>query len=205
MCADETSEALFTAVRHQAEAEKQEIFAKARQEADCLQAQADAEIARLKAEAVSRANKELLLETDRLLGRARMDKGLSLLRAKRGLLQEAFEQARREIQALPHGDGYQGTLQALIAEAIEIAGDNAELTIAKSEKDLCKTAVAEMGFSCSLKPSDHPPGTVIATSGDGHRRIDNSLYTRLRTAEMLRRHEIAALLFGRRDHQGDAK
>jgi len=205
VCADETSEALFTAVRHQAEAEKQEIFAKARQEADRVQAQADAEIARLKAEAVSRTNKELLLETDRLLGRARMDKGLSLLRAKRELLQEVFDQARREIQALPHGDVYQGILQTLIAEAIAVAGDDAEVTIAESEKDLCMTVVAKLGSACSLKPSDHRPGTVIAISTDGHRRVDNSLHTRLRKAEMLRRHEIAALLFGRRDHQGDAK
>lgn len=205
MCADETSEALLAAVRRQAEEERQEILAQAQREAQAIEAQADAQIERLKAEALNEANKAILIETDRLLGQARRDKSYALLCAKRRLLLQAFEQAGREIEALPHSDDYANILQTLMAEAVAAAGDNACLIVAKSEKALGKAAAAKLDVACSVKPSDHPPGTVIAASADGHRRIDNSLHRRLSKTEALRKHEIATLLFGSRDGQSNAQ
>ena len=197
MCADEDSDALLKAVHRQAEAEKAEILSQGRAEAQEICARAEAEIKKLEAEALRQADRELVAGKDRLLGQARMDKRNSLHCAKGKVLRDVFQQAGRDILTLRDGDGYRGILLALIGEAVGALGPGACVVVAKSDKGFCEGIAEELGGDCTIKASADDPGTVIATSADGRRRTDNSLYSRLARVEALSKHDVAAVLFGR--------
>ena len=164
---------LFGAIEERAGEERTRIREDAETRARAILEEADAEIRRLKAEAVRGLERELASEAQRLVGEARMKGRGEGLQVKRRLLEEAFARARAEIERLRDSPGAAAAMELLSAEAS-----------------------AAVGEPCAVKVDAHA-GSVVAASPDGRRRADNSLHTRLDRAKAACEAEVAGLLFGR--------
>jgi len=164
---------LFSAIEERAGEERARIRAEAETRARLTLEEAEAEIQRLKAEALRGLERELASEAQRLVGEARMKARGEGLQLKRRLLEEAFARARAELQRLCASPEAAGALEMLSAEAS-----------------------AAVGEPCSVDV-DVEKGSVLAASSDGRRRADNGLFSRLERAQAAFEAEVAGLLFGR--------
>ena len=170
---EQEPEQLFSAIEERAGEERARIRAEAETRVRVTLEEADAEIQRLKAEAMRGLERELASEAQRLVGDARMKARGEGLQVKRRLLEEAFARARREIERLGASPDAAAVLEMLSAEAS-----------------------AAVGEPCTVDV-DRKKGTVVAASSDGRRRADNSLLARLDRAQAAYEPEVAGLLFGR--------
>jgi len=191
----ENVDALLSAMRAQAQEEKDAILAEAETKVREIQKRADAQIEKLKADAMREVDAQVCVESDRILGQARMYKRAKLLSAKRRLIKAAFDRAREELTTFCGTSEYGDALEALIREAVEAAAGDASIEVAAQDVDRCNAALAKLGIEHHAQASGQPPGTVVATSADGRRKIDNSLATRLARAEAIMEQEVAARLF----------
>ena len=164
---------LFSAIEERAGEERARIREEAETRARVTLEDAEAEIRRIKAEAVRGLERELASEAQRLVGEARMKARGEGLQVKRRLLDEAFARARAEVQRLCASAGAAAVLEVLSAEA-----------------------TAAVGEPCTVDV-DLKKGSVVAASADGKRRADNSLHSRLDRAQTAFEAEVADLLFGR--------
>ena len=193
---DHNVQALISAMREKAESEKSEILAEAQAKAGKILARGDAEIAGLKAEAEKQLEYEVVDEKGKLLGHVRLKKRERLLAVKERALKEAFGRARDKLLDLCGGDDYESAVKMLISEAIEENGNCGEISVASEDEALCRSRLAEMGHSCTVKASGPGPGVVVARSRDGRKTVDNSILIRLTKVEAGMIHEVAGILFG---------
>ncbi|MFI5367799.1 MAG: V-type ATP synthase subunit E [Spirochaetia bacterium] len=164
---------LFSAIEERAGEERARIHEEAETRARVTLEEAEAEIQRLKAEALRGLEREMASEAQRLVGDARMKTRGEGLQVKRRLLAEAFARARTEVERLCASPNAAAALEILSAEAS-----------------------AAVGEPCSVEV-DVKKGSVVAVSSDGRRRADNSLLSRLNRAQAAFEAEVAGLLFGR--------
>lgn len=192
----ENVDALLSAMRAEAETEREAILSEARAKAHDIAQRADTEIEKLKAEALQRLDIQMRQESDRVLGKARMYKRGKLLSAKRELIKEAFDRAGDELARLCKTSEYRNVVERLIREAVGALGSEVEIEVAAQDTDMCDELAAEMGINRAARAAGDGPGTVAATTVHGRRRVDNSLPTRLAKAESVAVQEVARLLFG---------
>jgi vacuolar-type H+-ATPase subunit E/Vma4 len=170
---EQNPEQLFSAIEERAGEERARIRAEAETRVRVTLGETDAEIERLRAEAMRGLERELASEAQRLVGEARMTARGEGLQVKRRLLEEAFTRARAEIERLCSSPDAPAALEALSAEASAAVGE---------------PCVVEVG---------RDKGSVVAASPDGRRRADNSLIARLGRAQTAYEAEVAGLLFER--------
>ncbi len=169
--------ALFGAIAEKAAGERERILADAAARVGDILAAADAECARLRAEAEAGLEKELATEGQRLLGEARMHARMARLRSRRSMLSDVFRMAGEEIERLREGPGAARAFVLLAAEAKAAVGEPCTAEVQEAE------------------------GRVQASSADGRRQADNGLKSRLRRAETAAEPEVARLLFGQGDRR----
>jgi vacuolar-type H+-ATPase subunit E/Vma4 len=170
---EQEPEPLFSAIEERAGEERARIREEAETGARVTLEEADAEIERLKAEAIRGLERELASEAQRLVGEARMKARGEGLQVKRRLLEETFARARVEIERLCATPEAAAALETLSAEAS-----------------------AAVGQPCVVDV-DGKNGSVVAASSDGRRHADNSLRARLDRAQAVYEADVADLLFGR--------
>jgi vacuolar-type H+-ATPase subunit E/Vma4 len=164
--------ALFDAIEERAGEERARLIAEAEARAQEIGAAAHAECARMKADAMAGLEHELAAEQQRLLGEARMKARAEGLAARRQLLVEAFQRAEKEIAARKAGPGLGRAMEALAEEARAAVGEPCTVDLSAAE------------------------GRVTASSADGKRSAENSLEGRLKRAQTVAEHLVAARLFG---------
>jgi V/A-type H+/Na+-transporting ATPase subunit E len=187
---------LMSALVRQAEVERERIAAETRKAIEETLKGAEAEAVRLLESAERELEREMASEKDRILGRLRMEEGKRRLLLKREVLRKVFERARERISKRYGSEEYPRVLKRLIGEALSALGENGDLVVSSKDLELCSPLVAQMGSTCTIRGEGEEPGTVIALSSDGARKVDNSLSTRLERARVVLEPEVSRLLFG---------
>ena len=196
MSAEQDKDALLAMMRQQGEAEKAEILAQAQADVEQVYAQAEDEIQALTAQSRHQSEIQIAQESERVLGRVQMENRSELSAARNRLLEQAFERAGQEIGKSHDSAAYRSVLKTLIEEAIASVGPDGCITVANQDMELCETIMAEKQCECSVQTQGDQPGTVIATSQNGRRRVNNSTEIRLTRVEQLMKQDIARILFG---------
>jgi vacuolar-type H+-ATPase subunit E/Vma4 len=191
----EEHDKLLQTVREQATLDRDKVLAQAQDQVRIIEAQTRDEIEQIERQIQAEAQRAIALERDRLSGQAKVAFRLARQASRVRLIKQAFAQAGNTLAALPQSPKYRDILGALIAEALDIVGPEAEIKVAASEETLCRAWIRSQGLRCSLQAVEAEPGTVLVISPDGTREVDNSLATRLSRAESLCSHEVAAILF----------
>ena len=119
---------------------------------------------------------------------------VELLELKRKLLDETFQTARAKQRNMMTGNVYARCIAKLIEEAVATVGDEVRVSVAESDRQICRDVLDRMGVSGTVDVADEP-GTIIVTSRQGRKRVDNSLSTRIARAESLMQDQVARILF----------
>ena len=191
----EEHDKLLQTVRAQAALDRDKVLAKAKDQICVIEAQTRDGIEQIQRQIQAEAQQAIGLEKDRLSGQANVAFRLARQASRVRLVKEVFAQAGKALAALPQSPKYRDILGALIVEALDIVGPEAQIKVAASEETLCRAWMRSQGLRCALQAIEAEPGTVLVISPDGTREVDNSLATRLSRAESLCCHEVAAILF----------
>ena len=195
MPADQDTDALVAMMQQQGEAEKAEILAQAQADVEQVYAQAENEIQSLAAQSQRQSEIQIAQESERVLGRAQMESRSELSAARNRLIKQAFERGGQEIAKSYNSAEHKSVLKTLIEEAIAAVGPGGCITVFDQDMELCDTIIAEKQCECSVQAQGNQPGTVIATSQNGRRRVNNSIEARLTRVEQLMKQDIARILF----------
>jgi vacuolar-type H+-ATPase subunit E/Vma4 len=194
---DTGAELLWQDIQAQADRERAEIDARAEQQLQQARERAEEEIRRVELRAEREWQGRIEGERETLLGRNRLEERRARLAARRQSLDRVFTEAGRRIQAARQSEGYAALLGRLVREALLEAGTGAELVVSASEEPLCTRLLRESGLEAAVRGEEGlPPGTVLALSADGRRRVDNGLERRLERARAVLEDEVARLLWG---------
>ena len=191
----EEHDKLLQTVREQAALDRDKILEQAQAQIRVIEAQTRDEGEQIQRQIQAEAQQAIVLEKDRLSGQAKAAFRLARQASRVRRVKQAFGQAGKALAALPQSPEYGDILGALIVEALDILGAEAQIKVAASEEALCRAWIRSQGLKCALQAIEAEPGTVLAITLDGTREVDNSLATRLSRAESLCSHEVASILF----------
>ena len=192
----------------QIEALKEEIWRRARERADQILREAEAEASRIIEEASrrmeelarSRIEPEKLLLRRRIIGKAISDGRRMIIMAKNEVVERAFEKAveklRREAES--KSEAYVNFLRRSLERALEyISGpDIDEVVIYANESDLNLVASMVKDAPVRVRLEKSPIiGGVNVLSADGRKSYYSSIESRLEALKLILREKVANLLF----------
>lgn len=165
-------EQLLSVVKAKAENERSNILSDAEAGRRKIIAETDAEIEKMKSEAGRQTEKEIRVESDRILGSVRAERRNRLLRVKREIIDDAFKRARDKLTELIESDEYPKISKALVREAVDAVGGDGRVEAGRGQ------------------------GAIIVSTKNGRRRVDNGLMTRLARVETISIDHVAHRIFG---------
>ncbi len=188
--------ALLAAIRKTAESEKAEIAAQGEQEIAGINDRAEAEVNRLRGEALAHLEDQLRAESDRILSTARLEINNRLAHEKNKALEQVFELASKEIAALVNCKDSKEIFKRLGHEAVgRIDSDKVHLRISELDLPLWESLKKDLPTSILVESCDRPKGTVIAESSDRLQSVDNSIDARMEMAREVMASQLAEHLF----------
>jgi len=188
---------LLNAINEKADAEKAEMRAQAEHEIAGIDETTEAQIEQFREEALAQLDGQLHLESECIVGRAKLDIRDRLIETKNEVLDEVFERAGGRMAAFDDAETYKDIFRRLVEEALGgIDDEDVRLRISVTDLPVWESLKGDFPASISAVPCDGPKGTVIVEIDGGSRSIDNSIETRLEMARGLMRRELAEILFG---------
>jgi vacuolar-type H+-ATPase subunit E/Vma4 len=187
--------AILGAIEREATAEAEATIGAARDQAARLVTDARTTADARVAEAVAVAEPAFAAEAVRIVNAAR----LRLLRRRAELGTAAFEAAWHEAgQRLgrlvaTNDERWSAGLRAVTAEALEMVGSGASVTVPTGEAALVAALVAAHGGTLVTVDGDAPPGPLVR-SRDGRIEVDATLPARLDRARVSLAGDVAAAL-----------
>jgi len=194
---------LLAAIKETADAEKAEMRAQAEQEITKINEHTKAQIDQFRNKELYRLDAQLQMESECIVGRAQLEIRDRLIAAKNDALREVFNLANEKIAELYDTKTYKEIFKRLVTEAIDKANcDDMVLRISKTDLSIFESLKGDFPVSISVTPLDSPKGTVVVEIDSGSQSLDNSIETRLKTAQDLMRTELVEILFDS-DTSGD--
>jgi V/A-type H+-transporting ATPase subunit E len=182
---DENIKALSRAVLADAQGKAQQIMADAIAKADGIRLHAKEQAKVEKEQILARAYQEAEQIRNQSIASAHLKARTILLEQREKVLMNVFEQASQEITALQQGTDYENIVVNLLKDALLHLGDKQALIRADQKtqacltKDLLADISKETGISLKLgRPLQQGIGVMVQTM-DGHRQYDNTFEARL--------------------------
>jgi len=178
-------EALERAILQEADGEAQQVLSEAQDEADHIRQDFRARSEREVGPIIQKAQRKAERSHSHLIATAQLEAQNLKLQRRESLLEQAFDKARERAASLTHQAGYRQVVHRLVVEAIGHIGSD-EVTIRADEhtrnlfdNQFVAELEQELGAQIHIgEPLKRNTGVVVETR-DGHRRIDNTLETRL--------------------------
>ena len=187
---------LLAAIKETADAEKTEMRAQTEQEIAKINEHTTAQVDRFRNDELAKLDAQLQMESECIVGRARLEIRDRLIAAKNNALREVFNLANEKIAELNDTETYKEIFKRLVIEAIDMANcDDMVLRISKTDLPIFESLKGNLPASISVIPLDCPKGTVVVEIDGGSQSIDNSIETRIKTAQDLMRTELVEILF----------
>jgi len=175
-----SQEALLKAVEEDARLESERLVTEARKEARRLVTEAGREVS----EARSARLKALSIEIEKMrtarINEARVRTGALKLKARLGVMEEAFRRAEKKVEEMPR-ERYRALILRLYGELKERwreAGLNDDYTVTVNPADA--RIIKEAGQEVKTDPEVRLG--VVFTSADGRIRFENTIPSRIRMA-----------------------
>lgn len=189
-------EELLAEMRAKAEAEKRDILQAAEARSREIEENSRRECEGIERDALAEVEAELAAERDRILGEVRTETRSERLALKRTAMQEVLAEAKSEIERRIGGDGYDTALSSLIREGVAFVGSGAEGVVSEQDLALVKKITTSEGLDCRFSGGPVARGSLVLTSSDGRRRVENGLQARLARAHGALSAQVARVLFG---------
>ena len=181
------------AIMEEAREETRRILADAQAQVQSVHQQAQTEADAERDAILRRAREEARALREHTVAAAQLEAQALKLNRREELLKRVFTNARRQLTSVAQWPGYEQIVRRLIGEAA--AKLHADETLIQADERTCRVLSDQMLANLEREldtrmhigePLAHSTGVVLKTL-DGHRRLDNTLETRLdRMQETLR-------------------
>lgn len=199
---DDNMEALSKAILSEARAEADQLLADARSKADGIRQRAQEQVAEIRQEVLARARQEADRLRSQKLATAQLKARTIQLDHREKLLNQVFEKAKSELPSVQQWTDYEGIAHNLLREALEqlrasevvVRADRhtQSLLPQKFLSDISKELGVDIQWG---DPLDEGLGVVVEAS-NGHLQYDNTLQTRLSRMQNSLRAPVYRLLMG---------
>ncbi len=195
-------QALETGIMAQARDEAQRILGDAESKARAIRQQAQTQAEAERKAIVQRVQDEARRAREQVIASAQLEAQSLKLQRREQLLGRVFAAARQNLAALQESPDYPEIVRHLLREAVDhLAADEVRVradpkTQQVLEQGLLAEVEAQAGVHIALgEPLARGVGLVVETP-DGHRRLDNTLETRLSRMQENLRAPVFHILMG---------
>jgi V/A-type H+-transporting ATPase subunit E len=183
-------ENLLAGLQADADAETARLEAETQAEADRIIQEARAEARLFQEQALRAGESELRHEAEQRRANARLDAAAGLREAREDVFQEFLAEVRTRLGALRERPDYRAVLRALIRESLVALPVASILRVDPRDERLARDVLGELGAELDVAAALKTAGGVELASPDG-RAVRNTIEERLANAEPALR-----LLFG---------
>lgn len=200
--AEESIQALTSAVLNEARTEAEQILADAKAKAEAIRQRAQEQAAAERTEVLERASREAEYIRRQVIATTQLKARTLQLERREKLLDSAFEAARQELPTVQQRTDYDQIARRLLREALIHLGTNTARVRADEQTQMLLTGqvlaeiIKELGVQVQLgTPLKRGTGVIVETV-DGHRQYDNTLEARLSRLQNVLRSQVYHLLMG---------
>jgi len=188
---------LIQLLEREAEAERERILAEARERADRIRNEAEAQATALVEAQRRRIASEVEAARVRAQSAATLRATSLILEAKDEQIDRVFELAQTELERISHDPTrYPAILRRLLQEAVEGFEGRVVVECAESDVAAVEAIARELGIEADVRPSPDVGGGVRVRSEDGRFVVENTLTSRLARARQALLSEVAEILWG---------
>ena len=192
-----TYEELLGSIEAAAAERKRELREKAVLESEGIRRAAGVRAAGMREEAMARAREKAAAERARMLGLAREEARMDLLKRRNELFGRAFAAVEVQVRSLRGSPSERPVARRLAGEALGLAGGSDLLVhVDPRDRALFEGILGELGRNCEIATDINGAGGLVVTSRDGRFLVTNTLESRLLRARALLKEEVFSLLSG---------
>jgi vacuolar-type H+-ATPase subunit E/Vma4 len=196
MAPTENLESLLAGMRREAREERERVLAEARVEARGILDQADARVAQIQEEARRRVEQRIRQAEERLQAQARLAESAARLAAVRAAMSRVFDLAGQQVRARAGSPSYRHALRKLLHQALDMVPGSVQVGVPEADAEAARELLSETGRAGEVVAIEGEPATVIISSADGLRSVDNGPLTRLSVAAETLEREVFLILTG---------
>lgn len=192
-------EDIISALEEEAKAQRAEIIKRAEKQAQQIIGEAEAQSSLIGQEQGERLIGRAEIEANNLLHQANLERQSALAQTRKSLVEKALGAARSKLSAVTESSTYPALFTALTAEAWEAASSlDGDRVVVVNEKDLslAERTLSEMSLKAQIRTDDIRGGGLVIMSGDGRRKLANTLSGRLDRATPMLTTQVSEILFG---------
>jgi V/A-type H+-transporting ATPase subunit E len=173
------------------------IIKQAHQDAEEIKSTAEEKAEMIKKSYLDGAEKSFESEQNKLIYNAKSEIKMDVIKAKDGMIQSAFVEAKKNLDDLRDRESYKGRFKSMIQEAMhEIGGEKARLHIDMRDENLCKQILDELNENSEIVVDLTSAGGLNVSTRDEKVVVFNTIESRLDRAKEFLGRQIFATLYG---------
>ncbi|MGZ8879290.1 MAG: V-type ATP synthase subunit E [Halobacteriota archaeon] len=173
------------------------IMKQAHQDAEEIKRTAEEKAETIKKSYLDNAEKSFESERNKLIYNAKSEIKMDVIKAKDEVIQSAFVDAKKSLDALRDHESYKGRFKSMIQEAMhELGGETARLHIDERDENLCKQILDELNENSEIVVDLTSAGGLNVSTRDEKVVVFNTIESRLDRAKEFLGRQIFATLYG---------
>ncbi len=173
------------------------IIKQAHQDAEEIKSTAEEKAETIKKSYLDGAEKSFESEQNKLIYNAKSEIKMDVIKAKDGMIQSAFVEAKKNLDDLRDRESYKGRFKSMIQEAMhELGGEKARLHIDMRDENLCKQILDELNENSEIVVDLTSAGGLNVSTRDEKVVVFNTIESRLDRAKEFLGRQIFATLYG---------
>jgi len=190
-------EDLIKSIESTAEEKKLEVIQSAEREVEAIIREAETESSAIHAQYLKKAERDLILESNRQKFLARQEVKTEINAVRLKLIDDAFALAKDSLSSIRSDSSYPALFEQLAQEVITaLVGEEIVLHIDPADSVICMNVIKKLGADCEVMQDITTSGGLSGSSEDGKIRADNTLECRLEKIRSLSTLEITSLILG---------
>jgi len=190
-------EDLIKSIESTAKEKKLEVIQSAEREVEAIIREAETESSAIHAQYLKKAERDLILESNRQKFLARQEVKTEINAVRLKLIDDAFALAKDSLSSIRSDSSYPALFEQLAQEVITaLSGEEIVLHIDPADSAICMNVIKKLGADCEVMQDITTSGGLSGTSVDGKIRADNTLECRLEKIRSLSTLEITSLILG---------
>jgi V-type H+-transporting ATPase subunit E len=189
-------EDIFRALESDAAERCREIQHAGTDRAEAISAESEARCVELVRARLDRAAAGIMLQSQRIVNEARMDRRKAVALAREGVVDDAFDEARKRLGEARQEPGWNEAFARLLAEGVQAAEPVDAVLVDPADEQLAHAFVEQHATGAQVRPELTSAGGAVVLGGGGRVEFDNTLEGRLDRMREDARVVIGELLFG---------
>ena len=190
-------ENLLKSVDESAQERERELLENARVTIESVRKKAREQAELIQQSQISDAEKSAEVEKNKLMYIAGAENKSHLITIKEQLFSSVFNDATLRLSHLRKDPEYPDIFKKLTMDAAEALGAGTfHAHVDKRDEDLCRKTLASLNLHAEIIPDLDSAGGLVASLPDGSVIISNTVESRLKRAQELKKLEIYSTLFG---------